>query len=90
MQGGAACSQCWETVPSILSRSTEGPQGDPVAMLHADETLMSLPVAGFRRYAEKLFLKGRCFPRGNTLVLKLSDGFMREIVHSSYPEQSKR
>lgn len=61
----------------------EGPQGDPVAMLHADETLMSLPIAGSKRYTEKLFLKGRCFPRGNSLVFILTDGCMREIVHSS-------
>lgn len=90
MWGGAACSHSWETATSVLSRSMEGLQGDPVAMLHADETLMSLPIAGSRRYAEKLFLKWRCFPRGNAMVFKLSDGAMREIVHSSYPEQSKR
>ena len=68
----------------------EGPQGDPVAVLHADETLMSLTIDGSRRYAEKLFLKGRCFPRGNSLVFILTDGYMREIADSSYPEQIKR
>lgn len=50
---------------------------------------MSLPIAGSRRYAEKLFLKGRYFPRGNALVFKLIDGYTREIAHSSYPEQSR-